>query len=115
MEIVHISMNHVVEDTYRLNGVLIDVRDREDYAKGHIPGAINIPMDYIDGDQVFMKRERPLVFYCDRGSQSILAARKYMQAGYEVVNVVGGFAYYKGYVEKKETVIPGYGYKAVIS
>lgn len=110
MEIVHISMNHVVEDTYRFNGVLIDVRDREEYDKGHVPGAINIPMEYIDGEQAYLERGRPLIFYCDRGSQSILAARKYMQAGYEVVNVVGGFAYYKGYIEKKENKLPGYGY-----
>ncbi len=115
MEIVHISMNHVVEDTYRLNGVLIDVRDKDDYQKGHVPGAINIPMEYIDGDKEYLGRGRPLIFYCDRGSQSILAARKYMQAGYEVVNVVGGFAYYKGYVEKKENHAPGYGYAEGIS
>ncbi len=45
--------------------VLIDVRDPQSFAEGHIPGAINVPFDHLPNhvDQ-WKKEKRLLVTYC---------------------------------------------------
>jgi hypothetical protein len=49
----------------RGEAVLIDVRSREAYAQGHIPGALNIPAHEIDGQAVEIRRmgKQPIL-YC---------------------------------------------------
>ena len=45
--------------------LLIDVRDSESFALGHIPGAISIPLAEVEQQAARLKREkRPLVIYC---------------------------------------------------
>src|SRR5437870_12991974 len=45
------------------NLVIVDVREAEDYEKGHIPGAINVPKDQWDGARGLSK-EKTNVVYC---------------------------------------------------
>lgn len=75
---------------------LIDLRDAESYRQGHIMGAVNIPYeeltDYLDQ----LPKDRPLVCYCSRGGQSLLACRDLSRLGYQVINVANGFSYYRG-------------------
>jgi rhodanese-related sulfurtransferase len=42
---------------------VIDVRSPEDYAAGHIPGAINIPGDQLSSRLAEVPRDRPVVVY----------------------------------------------------
>jgi rhodanese-related sulfurtransferase len=45
--------------------VLIDVRDPQSFAEGHMPGAINVPFDFIpDHVDAWKKEKRLLVTYC---------------------------------------------------
>jgi rhodanese-related sulfurtransferase len=55
---------------------VIDVREREDNAKGAIPGALNIPRGMLEHsiDQVTTEKDKTLVLYCGGGSRSALAA-----------------------------------------
>jgi 3-mercaptopyruvate sulfurtransferase SseA len=43
---------------------LIDVRDADSYIAGHIPGAIHIPLSYIEGEVRYLPRDKPIVTYC---------------------------------------------------
>ena len=43
---------------------VIDVRDPQSYAAGHIPGALQIPLDYVQGELPWFPRDRKLIFYC---------------------------------------------------
>ena len=58
------------------NMIVIDVREREDNAKGAIPGAVNIPRGMLEHsiDQVTTDKDQKLVLYCGGGSRSALAA-----------------------------------------
>ena len=55
--------------------VLIDVRSPEEYAEGHIPGAINMPHDQIEQyvSQLDDIRDKPILIYCRSGRRAKLA------------------------------------------
>lgn len=78
------------------NLVVIDVREEEDYRKGHIPGAINLPREKWDSPQG-LSREKTNVVYCYT-QQCHLGANACLQfatAGYPVMELEGGFEIWK--------------------
>lgn len=88
------------------NGLLIDLRSREEYAREHIPGAVCIPYEELKGNMERLKNwtmqnnrragDSYLILYCDRGNTSIRAARDLYNRGFHVKNVYGGISAYKG-------------------
>lgn len=44
--------------------VLLDTRDRASYEKGHIPGALSLPLEDLDRLSATLPRDRELVTYC---------------------------------------------------
>lgn len=44
--------------------VVIDVRNVEDYADSHIPGALQIPLSFVEGEIPWFPRDKKLVTYC---------------------------------------------------
>ena len=60
-----ISIDEVKALMAKKQVVLIDVRDPQSFAEGHMPGAINVPFDHIpDHVDVWKKEKRLLVTYC---------------------------------------------------
>jgi len=97
------------EDIFRYrgngNGILIDVRTKEEYLTGHIPGAVNIPYEEIQNRiEEIRQLTRPrmsgrsafLILYCDRGNTSLRAARDLYREGFSIKNVYGGLHGYRG-------------------
>ena len=79
---------------------LVDVRTPEEYAAGHIPGSINIPLDRIlDIKNVVSDKNNPLYVYCRSGRRSSQAASALEKAGYTRVVNIGGIMDYKGRIE----------------
>lgn len=64
--------------------ILVDVRSREAYAKGHLDGAVNVPLSVLleDPDAVTADRTALLLLYCDGGYQSEAAAGRLAEAGF---------------------------------
>lgn len=75
--------------------VLIDLRTGQEYAAGHIRGAVNVPYEEAEEKIRFSKR-KILVLYCERGSSSLDAGRKLAEKGYQVKSVIGGIRAYRG-------------------
>ena len=70
---------------------LIDVRSQMDYAKGHRPGAENIPLEMLMRHPHFTAdREAPVILYCSRGFRSKLAADLLLEAGFRQVYTMPG-------------------------
>ena len=65
-----------LDDYRRFGAYLIDLRTNEEYRQGHIPGAVNIPYDFLEDYKKRLPRNRLLVLYCEWGTTSILAGRK---------------------------------------
>jgi len=71
---------------------IVDVRQQEDYKKGHIPGAINLPKDRWDTLEGLNKDKTNIVYCYDQ--QCHLAAnacKHFAENGYPVMELEGGF------------------------
>lgn len=71
---------------------LVDVRTPAEYQLGHIPGAINLPVDELRGLLDRLDPMRPIYVYCAVGLRGYLASNILRQRGFaDVRNLVGGF------------------------
>ena len=78
---------------------LVDVREKEEYREGHLPGAISVPRGFLDMriEEVVSDKRTPIVLYCAGGTRSLLAGRTLKEMGYEdVVSMSGGYGAWKG-------------------
>ena len=81
--------------------VLIDVRTREEYSYGHIPGSKNLPLQQIEKiESVVSDKNTPVFVYCHSGSRSGRAQSILKGMGYTRVTNIGGIASYRGKVER---------------
>ncbi len=73
--------------------LVLDVREPEEYARGHVPGALNIPQAMLASQLEVLPREQPIYVLCEGGFRSLRAAQFLRQVGFEhVSNVAGGTA-----------------------
>ena len=77
--------------------ILVDVREVDEFASGHIPNAVNEPLSTIK--QTTFPKGKPLFLYCLRGTRSKRAARILRSMGYTVKSI-GGIGRYKGELER---------------
>lgn len=77
--------------------ILLDVREVDEFASGHIPGAINAPLSTITSTA--LPKDKHLFLYCLRGTRSKQAAGILKRMGYTVKSI-GGISGYKGAIEK---------------
>jgi NADPH-dependent 2,4-dienoyl-CoA reductase/sulfur reductase-like enzyme/rhodanese-related sulfurtransferase len=70
--------------------VLIDVRSPEEFATGHLPGALNIPHTQLRDRLDEIPEGRPIRLYCASGFRSYLAHRVLYQRGYNSVSTLSG-------------------------
>ncbi len=70
--------------------LLIDVRTPEEFATGHIAGAVNIPVDDLAGRLAEVPMNQQIVVYCRSGNRSAQAAQILAEAGYSGISDLGG-------------------------
>jgi NADPH-dependent 2,4-dienoyl-CoA reductase/sulfur reductase-like enzyme/rhodanese-related sulfurtransferase len=71
---------------------LVDVRTQQEFMQGHIPGAINIPIDELRCRMNELPKNRKIYIYCQIGLRGYLASRILLQSGFgEVYNLSGGY------------------------
>jgi glyoxylase-like metal-dependent hydrolase (beta-lactamase superfamily II)/rhodanese-related sulfurtransferase len=71
--------------------LVVDVREPEEYAQGHVPGAINLPQADLASRLEELPHDRPLALICRSGARSLRAAQFLRQVGFErVMSVQGG-------------------------
>jgi len=74
---------------------LLDVRTAQEFASGHIPEAVNIPVDDLRSRLGELPRDRKIAAYCQVGQRGYLATRILQQAGFSAANIGGGYKTYK--------------------
>lgn len=68
----------------------IDVREPDEYAAGHVPGARNIPVDEIGARVDELDRSTPVHVICASGNRSGMVAEQLTGAGFDAINIQGG-------------------------
>lgn len=79
---------------------LLDVREAHEFAAGHVPGAVLIPLGTLPQRTGELPKDRQIVAICRSGSRSGVATGALRQAGFKVQNMVGGMLAWKGPVER---------------
>ena len=69
---------------------LLDVRQPEEFADGHIAGAKLIPLGDLQRRTKELPREREIICVCQSGSRSASAVRFLISSGYNAINLRGG-------------------------
>ena len=77
---------------------IVDVRTAQEYANGHIPGAINIPVENIGSEKPaeLTDADAQLIVYCRTGVRSKQASDRLVELGYQHVNDMGGIVDWNG-------------------
>ena len=78
--------------------LVLDVREADEWAGGHVPGALHIPRGFLEQriEEKAADRARPIVAYCAGGTRSAFAVRTLQDLGYEkVFSLAGGFGKWK--------------------
>lgn len=85
--------------------LVLDVREPEEYASGHLPGAINIPRGFLEvkadlthykRDPRLQDRDQRILCYCGGGHRSAMAARVLQEMGFrEAVSMSEGYTGWK--------------------
>jgi sulfur-carrier protein adenylyltransferase/sulfurtransferase len=78
--------------------VLVDVREKNEWLEGHIPGAIHVPRGYLELqiEEAVPDKEKKVVLYCAGGVRSMMAGATLQQMGYDdVISMAGGFTQWK--------------------
>lgn len=80
------------------NVVILDVRKADEFAEGHIKGAILIDQfqsDFVEQAQAKLPKGKTIAVYCRSGRRSANAAGKLADIGYKCVNLKGGILAWK--------------------
>lgn len=76
--------------------ILVDVRSASEYAGGHIPTAVNVPVDAIAERPPTQDKGALLIVYCASGGRSARAAKALLDLGYRRVADFGGVGNWTG-------------------
>lgn len=92
-KIESISMDEVLKIK---DAKIIDVREKNEFRTGSIPGAKNVPMvGLISNPQVFLKKDETYYIVCQSGMRSANTTKQLTKAGYHVINITGGVSAYR--------------------
>ena len=78
--------------------LILDVRTREEYEQGHIPGAVCVPNESIGSGELsaLPRKDQLILIYCRSGNRSKQAAQKLADAGYTNIVEFGGILSWTG-------------------
>ncbi len=91
--IANIPASQAVQLINRQAGVLVDVREPEEFKSGHIPRALNLPLSMLSTrlGELQKYKDKPVVLYCRSGQRSARAAMLLRRSGFNTVhNLHGG-------------------------
>lgn len=76
------------------SATLLDVRTPAEYARGHVEGFVNIPVDELREHIDELEKTKPVYVICQSGLRSYIACRILTGNGFDAYNFAGGFRFY---------------------
>lgn len=107
-----------VRELLEEGNLIIDVREKGEYARGHIKGAVNIPLSELRERVSEIPRDKPVYLHCRTGQRSYNAVMALQNLGYQNVhNITGSFlalSYYEYFNDKRlnrEKIVTEYNFR----
>lgn len=76
--------------------LIVDVREPHEYAAGHVPGAVNVPLGQVADWAEDRSKDEPVLVICQSGRRSLEASSELSSRGFtRVTNIEGGFRAWK--------------------
>ncbi len=83
---------------------LLDARTAGEFARGHIEGFVNIPVDELRERLAEIEKGKPVYVICQSGLRSYIACRILEGQGYQAYNFSGGFRFYDAVINDRRLV-----------
>ena len=97
-----------LEDVERLprdgSVTLLDTRTAREYARGHVEGFVNIPVDDLRARIGEIESGKPVYVICQSGLRSYIATRILAGYGFEAYNFCGGFRFYDAVMNERRLI-----------
>jgi rhodanese-related sulfurtransferase len=75
---------------------VVDVREDYEREAGHLAGTTHIELAQLAQSADEIDRDRPVIFYCQAGSRSLMAAQAFRRAGFDARSMAGGLLQWAG-------------------
>ena len=87
-----ISPTEAVQCMNREKGVVVDVCGADEFAQGHVKGAVNVPLDQLESglEKAVKNKATPVIMVCAAGARSKRAQAIAQKLGYEKVHSLNG-------------------------
>ena len=103
-----VSADEAARMVEREGAVVLDVRGANEYAGGHVPGSIHIPLGYLSQELSNVPAEEPVIVQCQSGLRSVIAASILVAHGRQnALDLMGGFPAWEAAGYPTESVSPG--------
>jgi NADPH-dependent 2,4-dienoyl-CoA reductase/sulfur reductase-like enzyme/rhodanese-related sulfurtransferase len=79
----------------RTDALVLDVREPDEFARGHVPGSVNLPLSQMRERYGDLPQDREIWVCCSVGQRAYYATRFLAQHGYHVRNLSGGYTTYR--------------------
>lgn len=106
-----------VRELVESNAFIVDVREKGEYAAGHLVNSVNIPLSELRGRMAEIPTDRPVYLHCRSSQRSYNAVMALQNSGYHnVVNISGSYLgiccyeYYQDQVTGREKIVTAYNF-----
>jgi len=101
--VIRISANEAM-DMMTDDAIILDVRNPDEFAQGHIPNAILLPSSEVqrDAESILPDKNQVILVYCRSGVRSAAAAQELVALGYTAVYDFGGILDWHGEIVTEE-------------
>jgi rhodanese-related sulfurtransferase len=91
-----VELHNMLQSASEERPIVVDVREPWEYQRGHVPGALLIPLGQLSSRLGELDTEQPVALICQTGSRSLSAAALLGQKGFKTIyNVAGGTSAWK--------------------
>lgn len=98
-----LTNDELQEQLGRDDVILLDVREPAEFAFGHIPGAVSVPLGELEKRAEELNPEKEIFIICRTGNRSELASKQLVEKGFgNVKNAIEGMTQWNGPIEKTE-------------
>lgn len=97
-----LNINEAYKQAKENGAVLLDVRSKEEFKGGHLPKAINVPVETLNGTKIKQVADlnNKIYVYCLSGARARNAVTALKHAGYTDVTSIGGINAYNGPIQR---------------